>query len=223
LELRQTNFLRRITENKINKMKIQSINILIILIFMSTACNQTKKANPESWDDEELNEWYDKGEWKEGWKVLPDESVDRKEFAIQYFKNPQQWKKAFSFLKNENLLILSPGRYELEGTDLFVNVDEYMTRDEENTRFEAHRKYADIQYLVYGEEKIGITSLRNASETVPYDEEKDIAFFKAGENNYRTANSERFFVFFPDDVHRPCLKAGENSKVRKVVVKVRIN
>ncbi|RIH64262.1 DUF386 domain-containing protein [Mariniphaga sediminis] len=204
-------------------MKKQSINVLIILVIMIAACNQSKKVNPENWDEKELNEWYAKGEWREEWEVQPDETVDRKEMAVQYFKNSQRWQKAFTFLKNEDLAALSPGRYELEGADLFINVDEYVTRNEEDTRFEAHQKYADIQYLVTGEEKIGVTPLENTSVTEPYDGEKDVAFFEAEQNNYRLANSEKFFVFFPDDAHRPCLKSGENGKVRKVVVKVRIN
>lgn len=105
---------------------------------MTTACNQSKKVSPELWDEKELNEWYIEGDWKEEWDVQPDESIDRKEFAIQYFKYPQRWGKAFSFLKNQNLANLSPGRYELEGSELFVNVDEYVTRNEVDTRFEVH-------------------------------------------------------------------------------------
>ena len=32
---------------------------------------------------------------------------------------------------------------------MFVNLDEYITKNEEDTRFEAHRECVDIQYLVY--------------------------------------------------------------------------
>jgi YhcH/YjgK/YiaL family protein len=31
-----------------------------------------------------------------------------------------------------------------------------------------------------------------------------------------------FTIFFPEDLHRPSVKAGEISKVKKVVVKVKI-
>ncbi|SHF84414.1 YhcH/YjgK/YiaL family protein [Mariniphaga anaerophila] len=204
-------------------MKNQLVTVLAILIFMTTACTQSKKSGSENIKNDELNEWFEKGEWKEGWHVQPDESINQEEFALQYSKHPQRWAKAFSFLNNEDLAALSPGRYELEGSDLFVNVDEYVTKNEEDTRFEAHRQYADIQYLVFGEEKIGVVPLENTFEVDPYDKDRDIAFFKAEQNNYRNADSIRFFVFFPDDAHRPCFKASKNSKVRKVVVKVRIN
>ena len=131
--------------------------------------------------------------------------------------------KAFSFLNSKDLAGLALGRYELEGSDLFVNIDEYLTKNEEEMNFEAHRKYADIQYLVSGEEKIGVTALKNTLEIVPYDGEKDIAFFTANENNFRLATPENFFVFFPNDAHRPCVKTSGNNKVKKVVIKVRID
>ena len=115
------------------------------------------------------------------------------------------------------------GRYELEGADLFVYVDEYVTRNEEDVLFEAHKKYADIQVLISGKEKIGILPLKNTSIFIPYDENKDIMFLTAEAENYRIATPEKFFLFFPDDAHRPTVKVLENTNVRKVVVKVRIN
>lgn len=204
-------------------MKIQLIYSLIILFFLSLSCNQQKNNHPENWDAQKLSDWYLKGEWEEGWNVQPDESINQREFAVQYFKNPSRWKKAFSFLKNNDLASLKPGRHEIEGADLFVNVDEYVTRNEEDTRFEAHRKYADIQYLVSGEEYIGVVSLDKTTEKITYDQGKDIVFLSSEENNYRLADPQNYFIFFPEDAHRPCTKTGKNTKVRKVVVKVRIN
>jgi YhcH/YjgK/YiaL family protein len=89
--------------------------------------------------------------------------------------------------------------------------------------FEAHKKYADIQVLISGEEKIGVLPLDATTVTVPYDEEKDIMFLTAEGENYRDAMPGKFFLFFPEDAHRPTVKKTENSQVRKIVVKVRIN
>jgi len=44
----------------------------------------------------------------------------------------------------------------------------------------------------------------------------------ASSDNFRLATPGRFFIFFTDDAHRPGVKSGDNQKVRKVVVKVRI-
>ena len=182
----------------------------------------SEEQNPENWSKEQLENWFDAGNWKSGWEIVPDESMDKREMAIQYFQNRERWNKAFLFLKNNDLASLEKGRIRLEEDDLYLSVDEYMTRNEENSRFEAHRKYADIQYLVAGEEKIGVVPLGITCVAIPYDTGHDIVFLNSPENNYRVADSRRFFVFFPGDAHRPCVKTRENAMVRKVVVKVRI-
>jgi beta-galactosidase beta subunit len=38
--------------------------------------------------------------------------------------------------------------------------------------------------------------------------------------NYE-ATPSNFFIFFPDDAHRPGLKNGVNSKVKKIVIKLK--
>lgn len=190
---------------------------------MAIACTPQKSKTPDQWSEKELSEWFNKGKWKQGWDALPDGSVNIKEFARLYYENPERWDKAFQFLSEQNLVELEKGRYELEGADLFVNVDEYVTRNKEEVLFEAHKKYADIQVLISGEEKIGVLPLDATTVDIPYDEEKDIMFLTAEKENYRIAKPGTFFLFFPQDAHRPTVKSAENIPVRKVVVKVRIN
>jgi len=190
---------------------------------MGLSYTPQKRKTPEQWSEKELSEWFNKGEWKHGWDSRPDESVNQKEFARLYYENQERWNKAFQFLREQNLAELEKGRYELEGADLFVNVDEYVTRNEEEVLFEAHKKYADIQVLISGEEKIGVLPVDATTVSIPYNEEKDIMFLTAEQENYRIAKPGKFFLFFPDDAHRPTVKLVENSPVRKIVVKVRIN
>lgn len=204
-------------------MKIINIFYLLILFVMIQSCLNTPSNKKKDWSQKEITQWFENGEWLCGWTITPDASINKKEFKKQYFKDSARWEKAFEFLEKSNLESLKTGRYELDGGNLFVNVDEYITKNEDNCRFEAHKRYADIQYLVYGEEKIGIAALKNTKEIVPYDSFKDISFYTSHQNNYRLANPEKFFIFFPEDAHRPCVKTDENIKVRKVVVKVRIN
>jgi YhcH/YjgK/YiaL family protein len=189
---------------------------------MTFSCAHPTSKNPENWSERELETWIQTGDWKLGWDISPDQSINNKELAIKYFENRERWEKAFNFLKTNNLEKISVGRFELDGSNLFVNVDEYTTKNEEDSRFEAHKEYIDIQYLVYGEEKIGITPLINTKEIIPYDSIKDITFLYAEQNNYHVALPDRFFIFFPEDAHRPCVKTGENSKVRKIVIKIKI-
>lgn len=166
--------------------------------------------------------WFSEGTWREGWEIEADESLDVSEFSTHYSANPERWEKAFHYLATTDLAYIEPGRYELDGTDLFVIVDQYVAKDEENTRFEAHKVYADIQYVVDGREQIGVASMKSLEVVEPYDQTRDIAFFRAQENNYRLATPDRFFVFFPDDAHRPGFKVADGEQVKKIVVKVKL-
>ena len=56
-----------------------------------------------------------------------------------------------------------------------------------------------------------------------YKEEKDIAFYKADIEKFLRADSTRFFLFFPEDLHQPCMNTGQSKKVKKVVIKIRAN
>ena len=203
-----------------NTIKLFSLSRLFTSVF---SFRSSVSKNPENWNAEELINWFQSGDWRHGWNISPDESINKLELATQFFKNRKLWEKAFNFLRTTNLEKIEKGRYELNGKELYVIVDEYITKNEQDTNFEAHRRYADIQYLVLGKEKIGITDVKNSLEITPYDNLKDIIFLTAEQNNYRIASSDRFFVFFPEDAHRPCVKVDENIKIRKVVVKVKVN
>ena len=155
-------------------------------------------------------------------EIFPDRSINVNEFSRQYLLNPGRWDRAFLFLREADLTGLEKGRYELEGSDLFVSADEYVTKDESDTRLEAHRKYADIQYIISGDEVMGIVPLGKTSETVPYNAEKDIVFLESDKEKLLHATPGRYFIFFPDDAHKPGIKVVSQAPVKKVVIKVRI-
>jgi YhcH/YjgK/YiaL family protein len=200
----------------------KQIIFLAAVAIMVACCTQKSSKSSEQLNDKDVSSWFEKGDWKHGWTPTADETVNRKEFARQYFLNPGRWNKAFEFLATRDLTTMETGRYELEGSDLFVNVSEYVTKNMEEVQYEAHRQYADIQYLAKGREHIGVADMKNNVLTVPYDSLKDVAFFAAADSAFRPATAENFFIFFPDDAHRPGVKIQENDSVRKIVVKVRI-
>jgi len=205
-------------------MKI-NIQIIIAIMILMTSCNNRRSDTPEQWSEEELKEWYSEGTWKQGYNALPDESANQREFAIRYHQNPERWQKAFSFLAKENLQNLEKGRYELDGTNLFATVDEYVPKRMADAQFEAHRVYADIQVVVSGEEQIGLAPYDDTVITIPYNAERDIMFMSATEAEDLIAKPGRFFLFFPNDAHRPSVRVNENdsSLVKKVVVKVKLD
>lgn len=195
--------------------------VVLILIMISTACSE-KNTDPAKWTDDEVNTWFEKKEWLSEWNVSPDASVNKRNFAIYYHKNPRHWQQAFQFLKSANLKELPIGKQELEGEHLFVSVAEYYGKQKPDALYEAHKKYIDIQYIIEGEEIIGLTTLDKVTIKEAYDEEKDITFFDFDGGDYLQATPKNFFLFFPEDVHRPSITTGDSILIKKIVVKILI-
>lgn len=192
------------------------------VISVVSGCSNNQ--DPSSWTSNKIQKWFEKGDWLNGWQVEPDPSINVRSFSISYFKNRERWDKAFSFLKNNDLSSLELKRYDIDGDNLYVSVSEYLTKNEEDARYESHQKYIDIQYVVSGKELIGITPVSQKKDIlVPFDPVKDLGFYTVTSGSNHLAIPDRFFIFFPDDLHRPGLKDGDNSPVKKVVVKVKID
>ena len=58
---------------------------------------------------------------------------------------------AFSFLREADLARLPLGRADIDGDEVFANVQEYDTVPAGQKQMEAHRRYYDVQYVVEGE------------------------------------------------------------------------
>ena len=204
-------------------MKILFLKIMTLTSILSLfGCNSPK--DPSTWNNKKIDKWFEKGEWLNGWKVSPDASINRKTFAVSYFKNKDRWDKAFTFLKTSDLAKLELRRYDIDGDNLYAPVSEYLTNNLEGSKFEAHQKYIDIQYIITGKEQIGIAPLSMKKEVLlPYDSTKDVELMTVTQGTYLKATPDRFFIFFPSDAHSPGLKDGENSQVRKIVVKVKVD
>lgn len=188
--------------------------VLAVFLFACSGLKPTKNMNNDLMEIDKIEKLV------EHITIKPHASVDWTELRRQYKLNPARWAKAFDFLMKTDLKAIAKGRYELEGSNLFVNVDEYVTKDEENTKYESHKRYADIQYIVSGEEKIGISTLDKMKDHTAYEEVRDIAFYTSDSDTYHLADPKHFFIFFPGDPHRPCVKVNANIPVKKIVLKV---
>ncbi|BBB92333.1 MAG TPA: YhcH/YjgK/YiaL family protein [Methylomusa anaerophila] len=127
------------------------------------------------------------------------------------------------FLANADFGALSPGRYTIDGDDMYVNIDHYQTEPKEIRRPEAHQKYIDIQYLIAGEEIIGVSLL---ASKYPVMEDKlatsDVIFYQSVDDEADVIMTQGMYaVLFPWDVHRPCCNRLASRPVRKAVVKIR--
>ena len=136
-------------------------------------------------------------------------------------------KPAFEFLEQHaDAAGLAGGRVEIEGDRLFALVQAYAPKPVEGAKFEAHRRYADVQYIAGGAEMIGYAPTHTLEVDTPYDAGKDIAFYaQPARYTPLAVPAGSFAVFSPEDAHMPCCRldspAGQaDEPVRKVVVKV---
>ena len=130
--------------------------------------------------------------------------------------------QAFAYLRSGRAQTDPVGSHELDGDRLFVNVEEYTTKPIDQGRWEAHRTYADVQYVVSGAEQMGYTTHDGLTAEQAYDAATDVGFYK-GEGVMMRVPAGTFTIFMPQDVHMPCIADTEPRGVRKVVVKVQVN
>lgn len=145
---------------------------------------------------------------------------DKLENAKTYYGISENLKKGFEWLKSQDLKNINEGKYLISGEDIYANVQEYETKSD--SKYEAHRKYADIQYIVKGRELVGVCDINDCKSITPYDSDSDVEFLECGcEENWQKLNEGEFLVLFPHDAHKPCINPSETkTSVKKIVVKV---
>lgn len=128
---------------------------------------------------------------------------------------------AFAYLANNSFTDAKTGRIDLQGAALYAMIQEYTTKPVEQGRWEAHRRYIDVQYIVSGRERIlfAPTDQLQAGDYVP---EKDFLPL-TGPGSTLDLSAGFFVVFFPEDAHMPGLTVESPETVKKVVVKVLVD
>lgn len=105
---------------------------------------------------------------------------------------------------------------------LRYNVDHYLSKMENPTGYEAHRRYVDIQFLLEGKEIIRMHNLEGMECTSPYESCRDAGFYLPNDNIHTDlfVGNGHFAIFFPNDAHMPQLCIDSPIPVIKVVVKI---
>ena len=128
---------------------------------------------------------------------------------------------ALKFLSETDFSKTELGRYELDGDNIFYMVQSYDT-DPTKTVSEAHKKYIDIQFMVEGEEIIGVADISSEKELTEAKEENDVWFYNC-KTEPLTLSAGKYMVLYPNDLHCPGVATnGKALTCRKVVVKVKV-
>jgi YhcH/YjgK/YiaL family protein len=140
--------------------------------------------------------------------------------ASRYESLNPRFKQAFDFLRTADLANLPLGKIELDGKNLYINVQEIDGKTAELARMETHERYIDIQVPISGTETMGWIARGNLKQMMDgYNAEKDVTFYADKTANLFRVQPAEFAVFFPEDGHQPCIADG---KLKKLIVKVSV-
>lgn len=147
--------------------------------------------------------------------VTPLPTADRNDYLSA------RMRAAYSFLREADLAGLPLGRVDVDGDEVFANVQEYDTVPADQKQMEAHRRYCDVQYVVEGEELLQYAPLEGLAPAGGFDEAADFGLFATPEAPGSVVlRAGDMAVLAPEDAHKPGCVAGAPARVRKVVVKV---
>ena len=119
--------------------------------------------------------------------------------------------KGIAYLREltpETFLGLTEGRAEtivIDPDTLFANNQRYRTKPRNQARFEGHRRYIDLQFVVDGCETLLTGSITDCRKETDYDAENDVQFFTTDLFSSIALKKNMLCILYPDDIHAPGL------------------
>ncbi len=138
----------------------------------------------------------------------------------EYYGIHPELDKALDCLTPEFLEQAATEKTLLDGENLFVTKFHLETVPEEETFFEAHRQYLDIQVVTQGQERVEIAH----PDTLTLTEHRGDFYGYTGTGEQTVVlRPGNFLIVFPGDAHRLKLPVGESRKpFTRVVFKIKV-
>lgn len=108
----------------------------------------------------------------------------------------------------------------VDGEKLYYKVTDIRTEEPplDTYRYEFHKRYVDIHYLLSGREGIAVGDLSQMTPDGAFSFEKDCGFAKGKRVGLMNLRPGDFMICFPNDGHKCWIGNGET--IRKVLFKV---
>lgn len=130
--------------------------------------------------------------------------------------------EAIAFMENVKFDEMEVGKHVIND-DFFLLIQKYDSKEPDAGRFESHKNYVDIQYVVEGKESIGIAAVTAMKVSEAYIPERDVEFYEEPEEAAEfILTAGGYAILYPADAHKPGIRVGESVPVKKMVGKVRI-
>ena len=114
-----------------------------------------------------------------------------------------------------------PAEIELKGFDVRAFFNEYQTVPVEESFFEAHEQFADIQIMRSGAERVAVSSTNalTVTKSIP---ENDFYALEGPEEVSVILKPESFLIVLPGDAHKLKIMLDKPEDVTKTVFKVKM-
>lgn len=114
-----------------------------------------------------------------------------------------------------------PEEIELKGQDVRAFFNAYQTVPESECFFEAHEKFADIQIMRSGSERIAVSNVDvlTVTKSIP---ENDFQALEGPEDLSVIMKPDSFLIVFPGDAHKLKIMVDKPEDVTKTVFKVKM-
>ncbi|MCC3163908.1 MULTISPECIES: YhcH/YjgK/YiaL family protein [Lactiplantibacillus] len=146
-------------------------------------------------------------------------SIDSK--TATWLENRTEFNPVLEFLKTTDLTQLDVGHHKIT-SNISANVQEYLTKAENEGRWESHVNNIDFQYIQHGSEYIRVCSASQLKVKTDALSQKDAYYYQKyqGSTTNVLVNPGDFVILFPEDAHEACINVEKASSVRKLVIKV---
>ena len=148
--------------------------------------------------------------------------IDTLQNSSRYTSLNEGFAKGFAFIEKCVEKGCEVGKFEIDGTNVYALVQSYDTLPLEQTKWEAHQQYIDIQFILEGCEVIGWKPLEKLPQGTAYNAEKDCYLYQGDEGTELQMEPLTFAIFYPEDLHRPKTCSKSPSTVKKIVVKIKV-
>ena len=105
----------------LNPMKYYTCYTALLLFIV---CITTANASfaQQKWTEASAKKWAKSRQWTGDSKLKLNASTNYLEFATQYAANKQYWDKALAFLNDPKLDTLKPGKYMIDGDNVYATI-----------------------------------------------------------------------------------------------------
>ena len=143
--------------------------------------------------------------------------VDNIKNASKYFGLGDNFKKALEYIQANAETITES---IILDDEVKINFASYETKPQDECFFEAHKKYADIHFILEGSEIIGYAQTESLTVTKT-DDENDCIILK-GEGVNFPLEKGTFMIMLPQDAHEVAVFDGKNTHCTKLVAKIKL-